>query len=288
MTRILVTGEDSFIGNNFMRFSKNRDIEEVSLFTNKPEEIDFSPFDVVLHLVAIVHQSIKIDDKEYFKINRDLCIRVAQQAKIAGVKQFIFLSTVKVYGQFIPGSDAWNEFSRCNPDDAYGKSKYEVELELKKLESKDFIVSIVRTPLVYGTGVRANMKNIIKLVNIFPVLPFGKVNNKRNFTYVENLVELIDRIVELKASGVFIAMDEEPLSTTELVKLISSALNKKRILIQVPSFVIKAGKSLMPKIFDRLYGSFVLDNTHTKKILGYKPSVTAREGIARTVRELIQ
>jgi len=286
MPKILITGEDSFIGKNFIRYSKFEDIKEVSLFTNKPEEIDFSFYDVVIHLVAIVHQSQKIDDKEYFKINRDLCIEVAEQAKKAGVKQFIFLSTIKVYDQFFHGSKIWNEFSYCNPDDAYGRSKYEAEIALRKLESENFIVSIIRTPLVYGKGVRANMKNIIKLVDKIPILPFGNVKNKRNFTYVENLVELIDRIIELKASGVFIAMDDEPLSTTQLVKLIASAMNKKRYLIPVPSFIIKAGKALTPRIFDRLYGSFVLDNTYTKNTLGYKPSITAGEGINRTVKQV--
>ncbi len=286
MPRILITGEDSFIGKNFIRYSKFRDIKEVSLITNTPEEIDFSSYDVLLHLVAIVHQSQRIDDSEYFKINRDLCISVAEQAKKAGIKQFIFLSTIKVYGQFSSGSDPWNEFSYCNPDDAYGRSKYEAELALRKLESENFIVSIIRTPLVYGKGVRANMKNIIKLVDKFTVLPFGRVKNKRNFTYVENLVELIDRIIELKASGVFIAMDDEPLSTTELVKLISSALDKKTILIPVPLFIINAGKAIMPRIFDRLYGSFMLDNSHTKNTLGYKPLITAREGITRTVKQV--
>ena len=112
--KILITGTDSFVGTNFNRYSKFRDVEEVSLFTNKPEDIDFSRFDVVLHLVAIVHQSQDIDEKEYYIINRELCIAVAGEAKKAGVGQFIFLSTVKVYGEYRPEQGAWTEDSICS------------------------------------------------------------------------------------------------------------------------------------------------------------------------------
>ncbi len=227
MSKILITGADSFVGNNFIRFSQHRDVEESCLIANNPKDIDFRKFDVVLHLVAIVHQLKEIHENEYYKINRDLCSMVAEQAKKAGVKQFIFLSTVKVYGEFIPESGAWDENSICIPDDAYGKSKYEAELALKKIEDAGFAVSIIRTPLVYGEGVRANMLSIMKLVDTFPILPFGKVNNKRSFTYTENLAGFIDRIIEKRASGIFLAMDENPLSTTELVNYISKFLNKK-------------------------------------------------------------
>lgn len=283
MSRILITGANSFVGSNFIRFSKYRDVEEVSLLANKPEDINFSQFDVVLHLVAIVHQSKEIHENEYYKINRDLCIEVAEQAKKAGVKQFIFLSTVKVYGEFIPESEAWNENSICIPDDAYGKSKYEAELELKKMEDAGFTVSIIRTPLVYGEGVRANMLSIMKLVDRFPILPFGKVNNKRSFTYTENLAGFIDRIIEKRASGIFIAMDENPLSITELVNYISEFLNKKVVLFKVPGIIIKIGTFFIPRIFDRLYGSFEMDNSKTLKNLDFKPPFTSAEGIKKMV-----
>ncbi len=99
MTKILITGANSFIGINFQRFSRYNDIEEVSLLKNKPEELKLSKYDVILHLAAIVHQSKKIPESDYFFVNRDLCIRTAEQAKKEGVKQFIFLSTLKVYGE---------------------------------------------------------------------------------------------------------------------------------------------------------------------------------------------
>lgn len=283
MNRVLITGANSFVGRNFIKYSKYETIDEVSLINQKPGEIDFSKYDIVLHLVAIVHQSKKISEKEYFRVNRDLAIQVAKGAKKAGVKQFVFLSTVKVYGKYIPGAGAWNEDSTCDPEDAYGKSKYAAELALKELEDSNFTVSIVRTPLVYGENVKANMRSIIKLVEKFPILPLAEVDNKRSFTSVENLVAFIDRIIEKRASGVFIAKDEKGLSTTELVKLISQYLERKLILFSIPRFIIRICTFVYPKIFDRLYGSFEMENKKTLEKLDFLPPLTVEEGIKKMI-----
>jgi UDP-glucose 4-epimerase len=165
MTKVLITGANSFVGTNFRKYSKYEDCDEISLHENKPETIDFGRYHVILHLAAIVHQSKKIPESEYYRVNRDLCLSVAEYAKKAGVKQFVFLSTLKVYGEFINDSQLRDENSPCFPDDAYGKSKYEAEIGLKKMVSENFIVSIIRTPLIYGEEVKANMGNIIKLVD---------------------------------------------------------------------------------------------------------------------------
>lgn len=283
MTKILITGAKSFVGKNFICSSKFKDVEEISLFDNKPEEINFSCVDVIIHLAAIVHQSKKISESEYFKINRDLCLSVATCAKKAGVKQFVFLSTVKVYGEIISGSVPLTEDSPCTPVDSYGKSKHEAELALQQLGDTDFIVSIIRTPLVYGDGVKANMLSMLKLVEKFPILPFGRVENKRSFTFVENLVGFIDRIIEKRAPGTFIAMDENPISTTELVEYISKYFEKKTYLFR-PSFIImRIGALIFSAIYNRLYGSLVFDNCKTLEILNFKPPYTSEVGIKKMV-----
>jgi nucleoside-diphosphate-sugar epimerase len=281
MTRVLITGSNSFVGVNFRRFSKYRDVEEVSLRDNKPEDIEFRKYDVVLHLAAIVHQSEKISDEEYFKVNRDLCLRVAEESKKAGVKQFVFLSTLKVYGDFINGTGLRNEDSICFPDDAYGKSKYAAEIELRKLEDKNFIVSIIRTPLVYGEDVKANMIKLVKLIDAMPLLPFAGIENKRNFTFAENLVGFIDRIIEKKASGVFIAMDNNALTTSELVGIISGYLGKRVRLFKLPGIVAKLGCVVFPEYFKRLFGSMEFSNKLTLEQLDYKPPYSTREGLKK-------
>jgi nucleoside-diphosphate-sugar epimerase len=283
LNRILITGANSFIGTNFRKFSRFRDIEEISLLENKPENIDFTGYDIVLHLAAIVHQSKKISEEIYFSVNRDLCLKVAEQAKKGKVKHFIFLSTVKVYGDFASETSIWNEDSICIPGDSYGKSKLEAEIGLRKLQNSDFAVSILRTPLVYGEGVTANMNSLIRLIETVPVLPFNKVYNKRSFTYIENLVGFIDQIILKKSSGVFIAIDGKAISTTELLNYISKHLGKRIILFKLPGIIIRIGKSIIPRIFDRLYGSLEVDNTKTLKDLDFKPPFTTDEGIRRMI-----
>jgi nucleoside-diphosphate-sugar epimerase len=132
------------------------------------------------------------------------------------------------------------------------------------------------------------MLSILKLVFRFPFLPLGGVNNKRSFTSAENLVAFIDRIIEKRASGIFIAMDGKPLSTTELVRMISKYLNKKVWLFRMPGFMIKMGQAMIPKIFDRLYGSFEMDNSKTLKMLDFKPPLSSEEGIQRMVESYIK
>jgi len=281
MPRILITGANSFIGRSFIRSSKFKIIEEVSLLQTTPPEIDFSRYDVILHLAAIVHQSRRIEKNEYFRINRDLCIDIANKAKEAGVKQFIFLSTVKVYGEFGNRKEPWNERSHCNPTDYYGQSKLEAENRLTTIESPDFIVSIVRSPVVYGEGVKAKILSLVKLVERFPVLPLGKIKNLRNFTYVENMVAFIDRVIEKKVAGTFIVMDDTPLSTSEFVKQIADGLGRKRVFFKLPELIINLGKMLMPQYFERIYGSLLLDNQVTKDKLNFTPPYSIETGLKK-------
>jgi nucleoside-diphosphate-sugar epimerase len=288
MTRILIVGSQSFIGKNFLIYSKFRDVDEISLIGRKPEDIDFNGIDVVIHLAAIVHQFKKTPESEYYKINRDLCLKVAENAKNGGVKQFVFLSTFKVYGELIPPPVVLDENSPCQPLDAYGKSKYEAEIGLKKLEEDGFVVSIIRTPLVYGVGVKANMLSLLNLVYKIPVLPFGKMKNNRCYTFVENLVAFIDRIIELNVSGTFIAMDEKPLSTTVLVNYISKYFEKKIYLFKLPDSFIKVLGFLFPGTINSLYGSFESDNHKTLEKLNFRPPHSSEEGVKKMVLAYIR
>ena len=283
MIRVLITGVNSFVGANFCKYSEFKSIDEVSLLDKRPEDINYGNYDVVLHLAAIVHQSRKIVDEEYFRVNRDLCLKVAEQAKKAGIKQFVFLSTLKVYGGFVNSLELRNENSECYPNDAYGKSKYAAEIGLKKLEDQNFTVSIIRTPLVYGEGVKANMINLVKLVDKLPILPLGKIENRRNFTFAANLVGYIDKIIEKRASGVFIAMDEKAYSTTALINYISKSLGKKVRLFKLPGILLNFLYFFIPDKLDKLFGSFEFENNNTKRVLNYKPTFSTEEGIRKMV-----
>jgi nucleoside-diphosphate-sugar epimerase len=284
--KILITGRRSFIGTNYKQYSRFANIDEVSVSEQDADKIVFSGYDVVLHLAALVHRKKKIPEHEYFRVNHSMSLKLAQSAKKEGVKHFIFLSTVKVYGETNSGRGVWNEISECKPADAYAKSKLAAEKALMKLEDESFTVAIIRTPVVYGAGVRANMLDIVKLIDKSKVLPFGNVGNRRNFTSVENLAAYIDRIIEMRASGIFIAMDNEAISTTELVQMISSGLGKHRILLNMPGFLLWSGALLFPGFYESLFGSCELDNSATLKKLDFKPPLTTREGIGRMIMSM--
>lgn len=283
--RILITGENSFVGLNFVKYSQFRDIDQISLINNKPEDIDFSKYEVVLHLAGIVHQSKKISEELYYKINRDLAVQTAQNAKERGIKQFIFLSTVKVYGDS-HNDPVRNEHSICLPTDHYGKSKLEAEKELLGLNDDKFKVSVIRSSVVYGEGVKANIRSLIKLVSRMPVLPLGGIKNRRSFVYVENLVSYIERVIIKRIPGIFIAADPEPVSTTALIQLISNSLGKKAYLFSLPGWVVVAGHKLLPGTFSRLFDSLEFDNSDTLKKLDFEIPYKTEEGISRTVKAL--
>jgi nucleoside-diphosphate-sugar epimerase len=284
MARILITGTNSFIGTNFRKFSKSKEVEEISFRENRPESVDFSRFDTIVHLAAIVHQSHKTEADEYFRVNKGLTVRLAAQARKAGVRQFIFISTVKVYGKWNPGNEPWNEDSECFPEDPYGASKYEAEIALKELETKNFTISVIRTPIVYGPGVGANILKLIKLIETVPILPFRGVDNNRHYTYVENLVGYIDRIIELRASGVYLAMDTKALSTSELVRLISGFMGLRPLMFRLPDFVINSGAAIIPGVFDRLFHSFFLNNSKTREVLKFNPPFSIEDGFSMLIK----
>jgi UDP-glucose 4-epimerase len=281
--KILITGSTGFVGSNFVKRIKDIDIIEVDLLVHKIQEVDFLGVDSVLHLAALVHQMKDKPEEQYYKVNRDLSFETAKMAKAQGVKQFVFMSTIKVYGESTTHLLPLNEFSLCNPKGPYGKSKHEAEKLIKGLEDENFRVAIVRSPLVYGSGVKANMFNLIKLVNIFSVLPFGGIKNKRSIVFVGNLVSLLQHIINKRASGVFIAGDSMPLSTTLLTKLIAESFNKKILLIKIPCSFLKIIGMMSPAFVDRLWGSMEVDNHFTNEKLQFSPPFSSAEGILEMV-----
>ena len=253
--RIIITGASGFVGSSYIKANNVHQIEEVCLIKHKLEEINFAGSDVVLHLAALVHQMKGAPESEYFKINSDLAYETALKAKKEGVKHFIFLSTIKVHGESTTGNPPFDERSECIPVDPYGKSKLDAEERIVSLEDNKFKVAIIRSPLVYGPGVKANMYNLIKLVDEIPLLPFGNINNKRSFVYIDNLIALINCIISMKASGIYLACDSRNLSTTELVLLIASSFDKERYIFSMPVLFRKIFSAVFPLQYDRLWGS---------------------------------
>jgi UDP-glucose 4-epimerase len=278
-----ITGSSGFVGTNLKNENLSYHIQDIDLLQIKPEEIDFNNSEALLHLAALVHQMRGAPEQEYYKVNSDLAFETAKHAKENGVKHFLFMSTVKVFGEFTDEEEPWKEDSPCFPLDPYGKSKLEGEQRVKELEDKNFTVSIIRTPLVYGPGVRANMLNLMKLVNRYPVIPLGNINNKRSMTYVGNLVHLIDTIIKNRKSGIFLASDGEPVSTSFLVNEIAQNMPGKKIIVFIPGFTQKALKAIKPDFHQRLFGDLVVDNQKTREALNWHPKYSFSQGVKSMV-----
>lgn len=274
---ILITGINGFIGSYFSTTYDNKyNIKKFSFRNDNLKKLDLKNIETIIHLSALVHQMGGASREEYEKVNVIQTLALASRAKNSGVKHFVFMSTVKVYGE--ETAIVYTEKSDCDPQDDYGKSKLKAELEIQKLEDEDFKISIIRTPIVYGYGVKANMKNLINLVNKIPILPFSDIENSRSMVYVGNLCHLIDVICEKKRSGLFLASDDKALSTKTLIELISNALNKRVYLVKLPFFK-EILKKIKPLFYKRLYGSLEIDNSITREALEFTNLYSVEDGI---------
>ncbi len=212
---MLVTGASGFVGTHAIPyFNRKYNTTIISFKDKKVSEVDLNSYQVILHLAGIAHQTKELPDSYYHDVNYTLTVDLAKKASKEGVSHFIFLSSVKVYGEHI--DHPVNEQSPCHPGDAYAKSKFEAEAEILKLNSTSFTVSVIRPALVYGKNVKGNLDNLISLIKKYPVIPLGNIHNKRSLVFVGNLLALIDTIVEKKQPGIFIACDINDISTSSL------------------------------------------------------------------------
>lgn len=229
--RILITGRNSYIGNNVMRWlmrnSNDYEITRMSLRDTDWRNVDFQSYDVVLHVAGIAHvtKSIKMAD-EYYRVNRDLTIEVAERAKRGGVQLFIFLSSIIVYGNDskIGESGLITKETIPEPSDFYGKSKLEAEAGLRLLEDERFKVAIVRTPMVYGPGCKGNFQRLKKLASITPLFP--DIQNVRSMIYIDNLCECIRLIIDQRLNGLYFPQNKEHVCVKEMVRLMAWHMDK--------------------------------------------------------------
>ena len=280
--KIAVTGAGGFVGSRFVEYNQDTYlVTRLPLREKKIADLDLAGFDVIVHFAAKAHDIQPVPDEVYYEVNYALTKELAEKAKAQNVPHFIYISSTKVYGEEIKGM--LNEKSPCNPNDAYGKSKYQSEELLRFMSTALFKVAVVRPPLVYGAGVKGNMLRLLQLAAKNYLLPFGNSRNHRSIVYIDNLVALINRIIDRQASGTFIAGDSHPVSTDRLISLIRKYMNRKAGLLTIPSVLRGVLKLLRPGMHTRLFGSFVIDNTNTNKKLGFVPPFSTEHGIAEMV-----
>ena len=223
---------------------------------------------------------------EYRRINVDGTLNLARQAVDAGVKRFIFISSIKVNGEQTPLGQPFTPDDTPAPEDAYGISKWEAEQGLQNLASETGIeIVIIRPPLVYGPGVKGNFASIMKLVAKGLPLPLGAINNQRSLVALDNLVDLIITCIDHPAAAnqVFLAGDGQDLSTTELLHGVAKAMDKPSRLIPIPASLLMLGATLLGQktVAQRLLGSLQVDISKARHILGWEPPITVEEGLRR-------
>ena len=244
---------------------------------------------VVIHAAARAHiMKDEVADPlaEYRRVNVDGTLNLARQAAEAGVKRFIFISSIKVNGEQTSSSQLFMADDAPAPEDAYGISKWEAEQGLQLVGAETGMeVVIIRPPLVYGPGVKGNFANMIKMLKRGLPLPLGSINNKRSLVAVDNLVDLIVTCIDHPAAAnqVFLAGDGQDLSTTELLRGVAKAMGKPSRLIPVPSSLLMLGATLLGKkaMAQRLLGSLQVDISKARNLLGWEPPVSVEEGLRR-------
>lgn len=227
--KILIAGKDSYIGECFKEYMSqfnNYIIDIANTKSNEWEQIDFSKYDIVYDVAGIAHvKETKDNEKIYYDVNKNLAVALAQKAKNSGVHHFIYLSSMSVYGMLDGVIDSNTE---VNPKNAYGKSKLEAEQMLWKLNDNNFIVSIVRPPMVYGKGCKGNYQKLRKFslkIGIFP-----KYDNERSMIYIDNLSSSIRGIIHNEKPGLYFPQNKEYICTAEMVKNIAE-INEKKIIL---------------------------------------------------------
>lgn len=303
--KILITGVSGFVGQSLVKVLKQRDFDLVGVgrnlvasntdtffsvpnFSNQAAwKVPLEACDVVIHLAARVH--VMNDDvsdalTEFRKVNVEGTLSLAAQAAKASVKRFIYISSIKVNGEFTEVGKPFTEQDVANPKDAYALSKYEAEQGLKLIAQQTGMdVVIIRPPLVYGLGVKANFASMLEAVKRRIPLPLGVIYNQRSFVYVGNLVSLIVCCIDHPSASnqVFLVSDGQDLSTTELLIECAVALDVKPRLLPIPQYLIERCLGVLGKqsLVQRLCGNLQVDISKAYNLLGWKPPFTVPEGL---------
>lgn len=311
---ILVTGHTGFLGQVLVRYLQpkfssitlvgRRSLElQSSVFYQREMSSDadysdcLSSIDVVIHCAARVH--IMNDEASdpimaCREVNTYGTLNLAKQAVKAGVKRFVFISSIKVNGESTDAKRPFTANDVHNPQDPYGLSKSEAESQLLALgQETGMEIVIIRPPLVYGPGVKANFASLLNLASKGLPLPFGCFNtNRRSMVSVDNLVDLIVTCIDhpKAANQVFLVSDDEDLSTAQLISRLSRACGKSGFLLPIPVFLFKVVARVLRKkdVIERLSGSLRVDISKTKDVLSWSPPQSVDDGFKLTAEAFLK
>lgn len=268
MKKILITGAGSYIGASFENWLKQwpdrYQIHTVGTMDDEWRSNSFTGYDAMLHVAGIAHVSANPKmEPLYYKVNRDLAIEVAKKAKSDGVKQFIFMSSMIIYGDDgrIGEQKVITGDTIPQPSNFYGKSKLEADLAIQSMVDERFIPVIIRTPMVYGPGCKGNFPKLLKLAKYCPIFP--DIVNERSMIYIDNLCEFIRLCIENEVKGVFYPQNEEYICTSNILKTAAKYMGKRIFFTTIFNQFIKSLSGRVGLI-DKVFGTKVYDRKLSK------------------------
>lgn len=296
---ILVTGATGFVGRALVQHLTERPETTVRAAKRSDGELGpdtnwaqmLSGVSTVVHTAArvhVMHDTALRPMAQYRLVNVEGTLNLARQAAAAGLRRFVFISSVKVNGETsVPGRPFFAHDEPA-PQDDYGQSKLEAENDLRELAlGTGMELVIIRPPLVYGPGVRANFLSLMRVVAKGIPLPLGSVNNQRSLLALDNLIDFIDVCIHHPdaANQIFLVSDGQDLSTTDLVRGLARAMGKSARLIPMPVRLLQLGATLLGRrdAIQRLCGNLQLDIGKARNVLDWQPPLTVDEGLRRAV-----
>lgn len=283
--KIAIIGKDSYIGNaidKYLSDNYSHKVDQLDVQHNPVDTFDFSGYEAIIHVAAIVHRTDIQDYSVYRKVNVELPVMVAQKAKSQGVKHMIFLSSMSVFGKHksitqwqIDGSE------ELNPYTLYGKSKLEAERELTKIQDNNFIVSMIRPPSVYGRGCKGNLfSKYYALANKLIFVPNASPQVKQGVLHIDNLCLCVGELIDTPINGILHPQDSELLSTGELLSAIRMIQGKKK---NCSKFLGKmASVFRFVPLYKKLYGAVTYTEELVKSNLVINGFISTEEGLKRT------
>ncbi len=287
MKKIVITGKNSYIGTNIKdRLLQNIEhfsVDEIDVETSEWESYDFSETDTVVHVSGIVHRPDITDWGLYEKVNIILTENIAKKAKAAGVKQFIFFSTMAVFGIGKKLSvNVVDESTSKNPTGMYGRSKLLAEEKLLSMHDDDFKVCVVRPPNVYGKNCRGNyISGFVKIVKMLPAIPKAFEDVKQSMIHIDNLSEFIKLLIENDSKGIFMPQDEKSVSAVELMQTMSKAMGKEKKESKFLGYGISVFKFL--PIIKKVYGGIEYNIELSDSYFGKYQPISFSQAVEKTL-----
>lgn len=289
MKKILITGANSYIGTSFEKYIKENypnhyTVDTIDMIDGSWRDKDLSDYDSIFHVAGIAHSDNgKISEEKeklYYAVNTDLTIETAKKAKTDGAKQFIFMSSAIVYGESAPIGKAKviTKDTAVAPANCYGDSKVQAENGIRLLNDDSFRVVVLRPPMIYGKGSKGNYPLLAKIAKKTPIFPY--VKNERSMLYIENLCEFVRLMVENEEQGTFWPQNAEYSNTSEVVKMIAEAHEKKIKLIRGFAWALKI-MSHLTGLVNKAFGNLSYDPSLSEYKEDYRIS-NLRESIQRT------